>query len=69
MQRMKGVEDPNMIRAQGIVGVGAIIRTPTSSYRAAASRPTASTGLPAGPVSSFPSGCSRASSVACSSNG
>ena len=29
MQRMKGVEDPNMIRAQGIVGVGAIIRTCT----------------------------------------
>jgi hypothetical protein len=45
------------------------IRTPTSSYRAAASRPTASAGLPAGPVSSFPSGCSRASSVACSSKG
>jgi len=29
MKRMKGVEDPNMIRAQGIVGVGAIIRTCT----------------------------------------
>ena len=43
MQRMKGVEDPNMIRAQGIVGVGATIRTPMSSYRAAASRPNAST--------------------------
>jgi len=27
MKRMKGVEDLNMIRAQGIVGVGAIIRT------------------------------------------
>ena len=29
MKRMKGVEDLNMIRAQGIVGVGAIIRTCT----------------------------------------
>jgi hypothetical protein len=31
MQRMKGVEDPNMIRAQGIVGVGAktLITTPS----------------------------------------
>ena len=29
MKRMKGVEDPNMIRAQGIVSVGAIIRTCT----------------------------------------
>ena len=27
MKRMKGVEDANMIRAQGIVGVGATIRT------------------------------------------
>ena len=27
MKQMKGVEDLNMIRAQGIVGVGAIIRT------------------------------------------
>jgi hypothetical protein len=27
MKRMKGVEDLNMIRAQGIVGVGATIRT------------------------------------------
>jgi len=27
MKRMKGVEDLNMIRAQGIVGVGTIIRT------------------------------------------
>jgi hypothetical protein len=29
MKRMKGVEDLNMIRAQGIVGVGATIRTST----------------------------------------
>jgi hypothetical protein len=29
VKRMKRVEDPNMIRAQGIVGVGAIIRTCT----------------------------------------
>jgi len=28
-KRMEGVEDLNMIRAQGIVGVGAIIRTCT----------------------------------------
>ena len=27
MKRMKGVKDLNMIRAQGIVGVGATIRT------------------------------------------
>jgi len=27
MKRMKGVEDLNMIRAQGIVGVGTTIRT------------------------------------------
>ena len=27
VKRMKGVEDLNMIRAQGIVGVGPIIRT------------------------------------------
>jgi len=33
MKRMKGVEDLNMIRAQGIVGVGAIIRTSISSCR------------------------------------
>ena len=26
LKRVKGVEDPNMIRAQGIVGVGATIR-------------------------------------------
>ena len=29
VKRMKGVEDLNMIRAQGMVGVGAIIRTCT----------------------------------------
>ena len=29
VKRMKGVEDLNTIRAQGIVGVGAIIRTCT----------------------------------------
>ena len=38
MKRVEGVEDLNsrIICAQGIVGVGATIRTPTSSYRAAA---------------------------------
>ena len=70
-KRVKGVEDLNIgiTRAQGIVGVGATIRTPISSYRAAASRQTASAGLPAGPASFSPSGCSRASSVACSWKG
>src|SRR3954454_11624118 len=54
-KRVKGVEDQNIgiSRAQGIVGVGAIIRTPISSYRAAASRPTANTGLPVDPASSY----------------
>ena len=67
MKRVEGVEDLNsrIICAQGIVGVGATIPMPISSSRAAASRPTAGTGLPAGPASSFPSGCSRASSGAC----
>src|SRR4029077_1222139 len=67
-KRVKGVEDLNVCitRAQGIVGVGATIRTPISSYRAVASRPTASTGLPADRASSCPSRCSHASSVACS---
>ena len=39
MKRVKAVEDLNIciIGAQGIVGVGAIIRTPTASCRAAAS--------------------------------
>jgi hypothetical protein len=37
LKRMKGVEDLNMIRAQGIVGVGATIRTPISLSPAAAS--------------------------------
>jgi radical SAM protein with 4Fe4S-binding SPASM domain len=43
-----------------------IIRTPILSYRAAASRPTASIGSPGDPASSCPFGCSHASSVACS---
>src|SRR5262249_20593269 len=43
---------------------GATIRTLISSYRVAACRPTASTGLPAGPAS--PSGCSHACSAVCS---
>jgi len=69
MKRVEGVEDLNsrIIRvcAQGIVGVGATIRTLISSYRVAACRPTASTGLPADPASSSPSRCSHASSAAC----
>ena len=70
MKRVEGIEDLNSriirICAQGIVGVGAIIRTPISSYRAAASRSTAGTGLPVDPASSSPSRCSHASSAACS---
>jgi hypothetical protein len=76
LKRMEGVEDLNMIRAQGIVGVGATIRTPISLSPAAASlpslprrRPGASTGSPADPVSSSPFGSSPVSSVACSSKG
>jgi hypothetical protein len=46
MKRVKGVEDLNIrfVRAQGIVGVGVIIPMPTSSFQAAAFRPTASSG-------------------------
>ena len=44
MKRMKGVEDPNMIRAQGIVGVGAAIPMFIASCRAAACRLTAAGG-------------------------
>ena len=65
MKRVEGVEDLNTIRAQGIVGVGATIRTLISSSPAAASPSTASTGLPADPASSSPSRCSHASSAAC----
>jgi hypothetical protein len=68
MKRMKGVEDLNigMIRAQGIVGVGAITHMRTSSHRAAASRWTDNIGSPAVPASFSPSGCSLACSAACS---
>jgi len=76
MKRVEGVEDLNsrIIRvcAQGIVGVGATIRTLISLSQAAASlpslprrRPGASTGLPVDPASSSPSRCSHASSAAC----
>jgi hypothetical protein len=46
MKRVEGVEDLNnrIVRAQGIVGVGVIIPMPTSSFQAAASRRTASSG-------------------------
>jgi hypothetical protein len=65
---VKGVEDLNLgiTRAQGIVGVGAIIRTLISSYPAADSRLTENIGLPAGAASSFPSGCSHVFSAVCS---
>jgi hypothetical protein len=77
MKRVEGVEDLNsrIIRvcAQGIVGVGATIRTLISLSQAAASlpslprrRPGASTGLPVDRASSSPSRCSHASSAACS---
>ena len=78
MKRVEGVEDLNsrIICAQGMVGVGATIRTLISSSPAAASlpslprrRPGASTGLPVDPASSSPSRCSHASSAACSWKG
>ena len=71
MKRVEGVEDLNsrIICAQGIVAVGATIRTPISLYRAAACRPTAGTGLPADPASFCRCGCSRACSAACSWKG
>ena len=65
MKRVEGVDDLNsrIICAQGIVGVGATIRTRISSHRMAASRSMASIGLPADPASSCPSECSHASSA------
>ena len=71
MKRVEGVDDLNtrIICAQGIVGVGATIRTPISSSPAAACRPTVSTGLPAGPGFFCPCGCSHACSAACSWKG
>ena len=47
MKRVEGVEDLNSrtICAQGIVGVGAITRTSTSSRRAVASRAMGNGGL------------------------
>jgi hypothetical protein len=44
MKRMKRVQDPNMIRAQGIVGVGASTRTFTFLFLAAGSRWTVKAG-------------------------
>src|SRR5215469_806824 len=55
-KRVKGVEDLNIriIRAQGIVGVGAFIRTFTAWRRPAASPSIRHTGFAAGiPSSSF----------------
>src|SRR5438309_6422460 len=53
MKRVEGVEDLNSrtICAQGIVGVGAITRTSTSSRRAVASRAMGNGGSHAGPAS------------------
>jgi len=55
-KRVKGVEDLNIriTRAQGIVGVGAIIPTCIASSPVAVSRPTAAVGSPAGPTSFSP---------------
>ena len=71
MKRVEGVEDLNsrIICAQGIVGVGATTRMPTSSSREAASLPMASAGSPAGSAFSSPFRSSPGSSVACSSKG
>ena len=71
MKRVEGVEDLNsrIICAQGIVGVGATIRTPISSSPAAASRLTDNAGLPADLASFCPCGCSHASSAVCSWKG
>jgi len=46
MERVERVENPDLraFCTQGIVGVGAIIRTCTVSFRRAASRPTARVG-------------------------
>src|SRR5258708_39503259 len=56
---VKGVEDLNIciIGAQGIVGVGAIIRTCIASWQAAAFPLTARGGSPAGRISSCPFAC------------
>ena len=68
-KRVKGVEDLNIriTRTQGIVGVGATIRTPiSSSRRRLLARPPA-LDYPAGPGSFCRCGCPHASSAACSS--
>ena len=68
MKRVEGVEDLNsrIICAQGIVGVGAIIRTCIASSPVAVCRQTAATGSPAGPTSFCLSACLRLSSAGCS---
>ena len=65
MKRVEGVEDLNsrIICAQGIVGVGAIIRTCIASSPVAVCRQTAATGSPAGPTSFCLSACLRLSSA------
>ena len=65
MKRVEGVEDLNsrIICAQGIVGVGAIIRTCIASSPVAVCRQTAATGSPAGPTSFCLSACLRLTSA------
>ena len=69
MKRVKGVEDLNIrtIGAQGIVGVGATIRTYTASFPVAVFRRMASAGFPVS-RSSFDLTGSRSVSDNCSSN-
>ena len=57
VKRVKGIEDLNLciIRAQGIVGVGAITRTCTAWFRKAASPPMARGGFGRATTSSFQS--------------
>jgi hypothetical protein len=64
MKRVEGVEDLNsrIIRAQGILGVGATIRMPTSSCLPAEYRWTVHAGCTAEPTSSCQCACSPASS-------
>jgi hypothetical protein len=67
MKWVKGVEDLNIciIGAQGIVGVGAIIRTCIASYQVVASLPMERDGLHVDRASSYRNAFSRACTAAC----
>ncbi len=71
MKRVKRVEDLNVrtVRAQGIVGVGVIIRTCTASCQAGACHPMAHDGWRADRGSSCRCVSSPVGSVSCSSHG